>query len=147
MDMETLTNDILNILRDPGQSPLVEAVIRRLDSFGYKAAVSDSWLIAFSLQKTRSHILNQINHQEIPDGLREIAVDMICGEILGTKLSTGQLELEALDLEAVVESIEEGDAKVVFSDTDSDTAKAEALIGWLREGKGCDFSCFRRMRW
>jgi hypothetical protein len=72
---------------------------------------------------------------------------MICGEVLNAKFLSGQLELDALDLDGMIQSVKEGDTTVSFSAEGSDEAKLKGLLSWLIQGKGCDLLCYRRMRW
>jgi hypothetical protein len=104
-------------------------------------------MIAYTTKGTINHVLNQINHQTVPDGLFEVVVDMICGEVMNAKFLSGQLNLTALDFSGAVESVREGDTQVTFNAGESDSAKAQELFRWMMNGKGCDLLCYRKMRW
>ena len=140
----TSVNDILN---DTNLSSLTSVVTGRLVYLGYSPTVTDGWLIAYAMQKSVNHVLNQINHQTVPDGLREIVVDMICGEILQGKFLSGQLNMDGLDLSGIVNSVNMGDTSVSFSTEGSDEAKLQELLRWMIQGKGCDLLCYRKLRW
>jgi hypothetical protein len=148
--MMALTDELLQTIKTTLASSLdeslVESVLKRLDSFGYKVQESDALLVGFAIQKVENHIKNECNILEIPDGLLEIAVDMICGEFLFTKKQTGQLEIGDLDLNGAVASIKEGDTQVNFTGA-SDEDKVNTFLNYLmNNGKG-DFICYRKMQW
>lgn len=146
-NLQAVVTSVNNILNDTDLVGTVDSVIQRLVSFGYDPTDSDAWMIAYSTKGTVKHVLNEINHSTIPDGLSEIVVDMICGEVLNGKFLSGQLDLTALDLDGMVESVKEGDTQVNFSAEGSDEQKAQELFRWLIQGKGSDLLCYRKMRW
>ena len=94
-----------------------------------------------------NYVLNEINHQVVPEGLTEVVVDMVCGEVLNAKFLSGQLNLDSLDLDGMIQSVKEGDTTVSFSAEGSDEAKLKGLLSWLIHGKGSDLLCYRKMRW
>lgn len=125
-------------------------ITKRLESFGYSVTGSDDDLIDFCISKVEQHIKNFCNIPAVPDELQEVAVDMVCGELLNMKFLTGSLDdLSGLNLEVRgVKTITEGDTTVQFADTDpSDAAKFTSLINDLIHGREGDLICFRRMRW
>ena len=103
-----------------------EAVLKRLVSFGYDLKEDDDWSICFATQKVENHIKNSCNTTSIPDGLFNEAVDMICGNFLFTKKSTGGLTMNDLDLSAAIKQISEGDTSITFADGASDEEKFNA---------------------
>lgn len=145
--VQAVMTSVKNMLNDTNLNPMVEAVGERLVSFGYTPNEDDAWMIAFALQKAVNHVLNEINHTTVPKGLFEVTVDMICGEVLNAKFLSGQLDLTALDLDGMIQSVTEGDTTVSFSAEGSDEAKLKGLLSWLIQGKGSDLLCYRRMRW
>jgi hypothetical protein len=97
-----------------------------------------------------NHVLNQINDQKVPTGLKEIVVDMICGEVMNVKYTTGQLDMETVNLDGAIHSVQQGDTTVTFATNGSNESGGSSmtdLIDWLIKGKGCDFLCYRKMRW
>jgi hypothetical protein len=72
---------------------------------------------------------------------------MVCGEVLNAKFLSGQLDLDSLDLDGMIQSVKQGDTQVNFSAEESDEAKLKNLLSWLMNGKGCDLLCYRKMRW
>ena len=123
-----------------------EDVIKRLDSLGYVVNSSDEWVLGFVVDKVEKHINNSCNTTSIPDGLHNIAVDMVCGEFLFTKNQSGQLELSNLDLNGAVTSINAGDTSVSFGGT-SDEEKFTTLVDWLMHHGEGELVCYRQMQW
>lgn len=146
-NLQTVVNSVIAILKDTNLTTMVEAVVQRLVSFGYDVTCDDDWMIAFTMQKVKNHILNEINHSAIPEGLMEVFVDMVCGEFLMVKHQTGKLDLDSLDLDGMIQSVSEGDTSVSFSAEGSDESKLNSLLTWLIHGKGSDLLCYRKMRW
>lgn len=146
-NLQTVVNSVNNVLKDTNQSSITENVVERLVSFGYNPTDADSWVIAYSIKGTVNHVLNEINRQTVPESLTEVVVDMICGEVLNAKFLSGQLDMNSLDLDGMIQSVKEGDTQVNFSAEGSDEAKLKNLLSWLMQGKGCDLLCYRKMRW
>ena len=146
-NLQTVADSVKAILKDTNLADTVESVIQRLVSFGYEPIEDDAWLIAYSIKGSVNHVLNEINHKTVPDGLFEIVVDMICGEVLNAKFLSGQLDITGLDLDGMIQSVKEGDTQVNFSTEGSDEAKLQGLLSWLIQGKGSDLICYRKMRW
>ena len=53
-----------------------DTVKERLKSFGYTVKVDDEFALTFCVEKVRSTIKNEINWNDVPEGLEHIAVDM-----------------------------------------------------------------------
>lgn len=146
-NLQTVIDSVNIILNDANLTTFTEMIVNRLVSFGYESTEEDAWMIAYSTKGTVNHVLNEINCQSVPEGLREVVVDMICGEILNGKFLSGQLDMAALDLDGMIQSVKEGDVQVNFSVSGSDETKAQELFRWLIQGKGRDLLCYRKMRW
>ena len=146
-NLQTVIDSVNEILKDTNSETMVESLVERLVSFGYIPTDADTLGIAYSIKGAVNHILNQINHKTVPDGLFEVAVDMACGEFLNAKFMSGQLDMTALDLDGMIQSVKEGDTQVNFSTEGSDEAKLKGLLSWLIQGKGSDLLCYRKMRW
>lgn len=141
--ISALTEAISKII----ESSLTESVLKRLDSFGYTLSEADVYAIAFSVQKVEDSIKNDCNVSEIPEGLMNIAVDMVCGEMLGTLYRTGKLSLDGLDLDGAIASVSAGDTSVSFDNAMSDDGKFTTLVQLLQGvGRG-EFACYRKIRW
>ena len=146
-NLQTVADSVNSILNDTNLNSITENVMERLVSFGYIPAEEDAWIIAYNTKGSVNHVLNEINHKTVPDGLFEVVVDMICGEVLNAKFLSGQLDLEGLDLDGMIQSVKQGDTQVNFSAEGSDEAKLKGLLSWLIQGKGSDLLCYRKMRW
>jgi hypothetical protein len=146
-NLQTVVNSVNKILNDINLTTTAQTVVERLMSFGVAPTDEDAWMIAYTTKGTVNHVLNEINHQKIPEGLHEVVVDMICGELLNAKFLSGQLDLDSLNLDGMIQSVKEGDTTVNFSAEGSDEAKLKNLLSWLIQGKGCDLLCYRKMRW
>lgn len=125
---------------------MIEDVFKRLDSLGYIANSSDEWVLGFVIDKVEAHINNTCNTTSVPDGLHNIAIDMVCGEFLFTKKQSGQLTLNDLDLNGSITSIHEGDTTVNFGGL-SDEEKLTSLLDWLKHHGEGDLLCYRQMQW
>ena len=141
--ISTLTEAINNII----ESNLTELVLKRLDSFGYEPNENDVLLISFSVQRVENSIKSDCNVAEVPEGLINIAVDMVCGEILSVKYRTGQLELSSLDLDGAIASVNVGGASVSFDNNTSDDSKLNKLLSLLANSGRGEFTCYRRIKW
>ena len=146
-NVQAVVTSVNRILNDTNLNAMVQAVAERLVSFGCEPTDADCGTLAFSVKSAVNHVLNEINHTKVPDGLFEVVVDMACGEFMNTKFLTGQLEVNSLDLNGIVQSVNEGDTSVTFDTNGSDEAKLKGLLAWLIQGKGCDLLCYRKMRW
>jgi hypothetical protein len=144
---QAVITSVNNILNDTNLITMAETVVNRLVSLGYTPTDEDAWQIAFSMQKTVNHVLNETNQSKVPEGLMEIATDMTCGEFLNTKFQSGQLDLNGLDLDGMIQSVSQGDTSVSFNAEGSDETKLKGLLSWLIHGKEGDLICYRKMRW
>lgn len=147
-DFNSVLANIKTIMTNTSLSEsFYELVLNRLDSFAYIFDVAyDGWLIAFCMQKVESHIKNDCNTSNIPDGLIPTAVDLVCGEFFFDKNQSGQLQITGLDLTGAVTSIKEGDTSVNFDTSQTDDQKLDVLVTYLRKSEG-DLVCYRKMRW
>ena len=150
--MQQMIQKVLaNILTIMGNTSLSEsfheAVLKRLVSFGYDLKEDDGWVISFAMQKVENHIKNSCNTTSVPDGLFNVAVDMVCGEFLFTKKQTGKLEVADLDLDGAITQIHEGDVTVQFASDSSDENKFDSLLNYLLHNGDGDFVCYRRLKW
>lgn len=133
---------------------MLDDVTARLASFGYVVIESDAWMLNFIIQKVQNHIKKDCGVYDpvtltmvIPEGLKEVAVDMVVGEFLLYKKSTGQLT--GFDLDAAVKSIQEGDTNITFAigvGSMTPEERLNALIGYLMHPE-TDFAMYRCIRW
>ena len=127
-----------------------ETVKERLKSFGYEVKADDEFALTFCVDKVRSTIKNEVNWQDVPEGLEHIAVDMAVGEFLLSKKTFAPTDLENLDLEYEVKQIQTGDTNTVFATGEASLTPEQRLNNFLNylltHGRD-EFSCYRRLRW
>lgn len=123
----------------------IDLVLKRLETLGYECAEGDEFLTAFSIQKIENTIKNECNVTEIPDGLKYIAVDMICGEILLNKKQTNSLG-DNFSIDSALKSVKLGDTTVQLDD-ESDESKLNVLINHLINYGTDEFICYRKLKW
>lgn len=129
---------------------MLEKVKARLLAFGYELKESDDALLFFSIQKVENTIKNDCNVPEIPDGLENIAIDMVVGEFLTAKKTFSPGDITGLDLDYAVKQIQVGDTNTVFATGEASSTPEQRLNSFLNYllSYGRDqFSCYRRIRW
>lgn len=128
----------------------VETVKDRLASFGYEVKAGDEFALAFCIEKVRSTIKNEINWQDVPEGLEHVAVDMAAGEFLLSKKTFAPADIAGLDLNYAVKQIQTGDTNTVFAVGEGSATPEQRLTGFinylLSYGRD-EFNSFRRLRW
>ena len=124
-----------------------ENVLKRLLSFGCELTEDDAYSVSFCSLKIENHIKNSCNVTSLPDGLLNVAVDMVCGEFLFAKKQTGKLTLDDLDLDGAISSIHEGDTTVQFTAGQSDEEKFNTMVNYLLHGGEGELVCYRRIKW
>lgn len=146
--MDEMILKILNMIPSSSQTEShVKAVLNRLTSLGYPPNEADAWEISFVMLDVENRIKNSCNTTSIPEGLFNIAVDMICGQFLMIRKNSGRLEISDLDLSGAITSISEGDVSISFDANSTDEQKFNQLINYLMtKGEG-DFICYRRLKW
>lgn len=126
----------------------LETVAARLQTFGYTVKSTDEAAVEFAIGKVTNTILNETNQPGIPAGLVHVAIDMVCGEFLQSKVIFAPDDLSGFDLGAAVKQIRTGDTETEFA-TGSDTPEGRLsdFVNWLLT-YGCDeFNAYRRLRW
>ncbi len=122
----------------------------RLQSLGYEAMESDRPALAFCVEKVRSTVRNEVNWQDVPEGLEHVATDMAVGEFLLFKKTFQPGDLEGLDLEYAVKQIQQGDTNTVFATGEASLTPEQrltAFISHLLSYGRAEFNTFRRIRW
>mgnify|MGYP003290381425 FL=1 len=120
-------------------------VVLRLNSLGYTPTENDNWLINLMIRKVENYIKDFCNIRAIPKGLRETAINMVCGEFLIGKKAMGQLP--DMTFEAVVKQITEGDTTVSFGDSMSAEQKFDALMASMTHPDQAQFIRYRKLVW
>lgn len=122
----------------------------RLQSLGYEAREGDGPALAFCVEKVRSTVRNEVNWQDVPEGLEHVATDMAVGEFLLFKKTFQPGDLEGLDLEYAVKQIQQGDTNTVFATGEASLTPEQrltAFISHLLSYGRAEFNAFRRIRW
>ena len=123
-----------------------EDVIKRLATFGYTVdEEKDDWVLGFLLEKVGNDIKISCNISEIPPALREVYVDMVCGEFMQMKKGTGQLD--SIDVSSAVKQIKEGDTSITYAVVDGAITTLDGLIYFLMNAGRGQFASFRKLRW
>jgi len=125
----------------------LDDVILRLAAFGYTVTEDDSWVLGFIIQKITNHILDYCNVASVPEGLYEIAVDMVTGEFLQGKRASGQLDESSVLTSEAVTSIKLGDTQVSFGSGGSQSEELSSLLSMMTAGHESDLESYRCMRW
>lgn len=146
---QAVLNDIITIMGDSSLTvTFFTDVLLRLESLGYVVKSTDSWMISFTIQKVENAIKAECNVDVIPEGLYQVAIDMICGEFLFTLKNTGKLE--GFDLEVALKSVQAGDTNVTFAvgqGSMTPEQRLDSLFSYLiKSGKG-KFACYRKFKW
>ena len=151
-DLKPIIENIIKIInKEEVDDKFIEQILKRLLSFGYKPNEADSWMITFCIQKVENHIKNSCNISKIPDELKEIEIDRICGEFLFSKKQSGQLNAEnGFDVEMAIKQVQAGDTNVTFAigeGSETLETKLNALISYLLNYGEGDFVCYRQIKW
>lgn len=151
-DLKPIIESIVKIInKKEVDDKFIEQILNRLLSLGYKPSEADSWMITFCIQKVENHIKNSCNISEIPDELKEIEIDRICGEFLFSKKQSGQLNAEnGFDVEMAIKQVQAGDTNVTFAvgeGSETLETKLNALISYLLNYGEGDFICYRQIKW
>lgn len=128
----------------------VKTVIERLKLIGYEVKESDTFSLTFCVEKVTNTIKNETNLSEVPDGLSNIAVDMVVGEFLFAKKTLSPDDLAGLDLTSAVKEIKEGDTTVSFVTGEGTMTPEQRLttyINYLLTYGRTEFSAYRRLKW
>lgn len=152
LDLTPIIESIVKIInKEEVDEDSIEKILQRLMSFGYTPSEKDSWMITFCMQKVENHIKNSCNISEIPDELKEIEIERICGEFLFSKKQTGQLNAEnGFDVEMAIKQVQAGDTNVTFAvgeGSETLETKLNALISYLMNYGEGDFICYRQIKW
>jgi len=116
---------------------MLELVKQRLNEFGLTEINVD--LIDNCINRVEDYIKVYCNREEIPKGIDNIEMDMVCAEYISTLNMTGQLD----DFISPIKSITEGDVSVTMT---SGSNGIDGFINYLNKGKD-NLICYRRIRW
>jgi len=123
---------------------MFDDIVKRLALLGYLVLDADKWLVEHLISTVSTTIKNECNIDEIPPGLRYVAIDMVVGEFLRIKKASGGLE--GFDVEHAVSAIKQGDTSLSFA-LGNDVITLDSLITVLIEGHRSQLARFRRILW
>lgn len=129
---------------------MLERIKERLQSIGYAVKDSDDIAINFAMQKVENTIKNDCNISAIPDGLMNIAIDMVVGEFLMSKKTFAPDDLLNFNLDAAIKQIQEGDTNISFAvgeGSKTDEQRLDNFIDYLLNYGRDEFITYRRLRW
>lgn len=131
---------------------IYSAVLDRLATLGVDGLSDDDKAVRFAVDRTRERILNDINHEEVPEELRHTFIDMAAGTYLYDLKAMGLLQLHELDYAtAPAKQIKEGDVQITFASAADGSLTPEArldrLIHTLTHPDPALLASFRRLVW
>ncbi len=143
-----IVDEIISLVQDTDfDNKLVSCVLLRLSSLGYTVVENDVFLVSFCIDKVDKSIKQKCNTNELPQGLHNIAVDRVCGEVLYSLQATKRLS-STFEVDSALESIKMGDTTLSFSDsTKSPAQRIDLLIDSLKICGEGEFSCYRKIKW
>ena len=122
----------------------IDAVKKRLEMLGYEHNESEDNVIQYLIEMTAQTIKHKCNISEIPECLNYVWCDMVCGEFLGTKLTTGKLE--SMQVNQIATKIKEGDTEVTFAEGTDPQKRLNSFFKNMANGNG-QLIKHRRLRW
>ncbi len=143
--IETIDNIELLVTDTDFDGELVTLVIEQLNSIGVSIDNSEYNSVAFAIEKVDMQIKNICNIQNLPYGLRSIAVDRVCGEVIYKKYLNKTLP-ENLDVDSAIKQLSIGDTTVTYSSSEPDK-RVMALIGFLKSSGEGELLCYRKLTW
>ena len=130
---------------------MYDKIVTLLAAIGYTNVTdNDTILLNFMISEVESHIKNEINWQEIPEGLEAVAINRVIGKFLLAKKTFSPADLSMLNLDAAVKQMQAGDTNYVFAvgeGSETDESRLTSFINYLLSYGESDFSAFRRIRW
>lgn len=115
------------------------------------ADMADDPLKAYVLSSVTERLLNETNlTEQLPEGLACLGAELALGELLRLKKSMGLLEIEGLDLDAAVKSIQEGDTNITFASGEGSLTpeqRLDVLIACLTSDRSREVLRYRRLVW
>lgn len=123
-----------------------------LTALGYEMQPADDWLLDFCAEKVIHKITGACNLPELPEGLFQVAAQMIAGEFLFAKKGSGQLEGLDINFEAAVQQIQEGDTNIKFAlgqggGSQTPEQRFDRLVSYLQKGDERQVVRHRRLAW
>ncbi len=109
-----------------------EETARLLEELGVLGVSQDDFILDFAVKHAEEIILTDINHKEMPEGLRYTFVCMAAGLYLQDMKAAGRLRLENVNFtDAPAKQIKEGDVQVTFAAASDGSLTPEARLDAL----------------
>lgn len=124
---------------------MVELVEKRLEAIGYNVAEFDETVISYIVDTVVNEFLIDTNLTELPEQVKPILSNVVCGKFLQLKRSSNQLDIGTLDF-GNVSSVTMGDTSVNFGNADSDSARFDAYVSSLLESEKGVNACYRKIK-
>lgn len=145
-----MLDQFLNALRDV--SGMGESVLRDvyglLEALGYPLSTNDFWLAGFCLKHTEQEIKNACNISKVPEGLYTYAASWAVGMFLTSKMAILNLDTDALNFQAGVKRIREGDTEIEYAmETASSGEQRLKLFLSVLERERERLVTYRRLKW
>ena len=91
---------------------LTAEIKERLGSLGYTATDADNKSIKFLFEKVELYIKHWCNIDEVPECLKYVVIERVCGEFLLEKASFNQLDESLVD--SLVKTTKIGDTEIQY---------------------------------
>ncbi len=143
---EIFVENVVTLVSDTDfDSSLIAQVIEQLRSVGIELEDGEYSDVALAIQKVDIQIKNICNVQSLPYGLRNVAVDRVCGEVVYRRYLTKKLP-ENLDVESAIKQLSIGDTTVSYSSDEPDK-RVLTLVGFLKSSGEGELLCYRKLTW
>lgn len=136
----------------------IQEIIDRLAHFGYHAEQEEQSTIIFLKNKALNEVKNICNidleeselFNQATENLKYKIIDKICAEFLLTKLNSGTLTIDDIDMSKIdIKSVTEGDTSVTYA-TDGGQSREQILNSYLTQLSTLDkeeLYKYRKMEW
>lgn len=122
-----------------------------LAAIGFDYSDSDGWMLRFCIDKVINTVKNGCNVSAVPDGIRQVVIQMAVGEFLYAKKNAGQTEgFKSVDFDVAAKSIQEGDTNVTFAigeGCSTPEQRLDKLTAYLMSSGKSEFVTYRRLKW
>ncbi len=143
---EIFVENVVTLVSDTDfDSSLIAQVIDQLSIIGIVLEENEYSDVALAIQKVDLQIKNICNVQSLPYGLRNVAVDRVCGEVIYIKYLMKELP-ENFDAESSIKQLSIGDTTVSYS-SDAPDKKVLTLVGFLKSSGEGELLCYRKLTW
>lgn len=145
--IESISN-ILNTHDIPVE--FYKMVVNILRDFKYKLSNKDEFALAMSILRVKERVLSYCNINILPYNILPKVAVMACGDFMFLKKRLGVLEIGELDFSSGsnnITSLTEGDLKVSFDVSLSESSNFDKLLNSMINLESGEFDCYRRLKW